>query len=195
MLKQLASSIIGLIVLTTLVILGVNIVFSYPYFEYYGVHTATLDLLNNVITPEELRKTNIQGYFLTWSEIKHLQDVAELVSYARFAIIGLVPLSIVLMFKWESMRVSITIKAALWTLFLSSSVGIAYSIGGARMISGFIHPILFPQGNWMFDNLSLIRRIYGKQLMENGASFILAFTIVSIVILAILVMWRNHKEL
>jgi uncharacterized membrane protein len=194
MLKQITSSFIGLTIFATLMLIGINIVFSYPYFEHYNIHPAVLDLLNNNITPEELRKKNIHGFFLTWLEISHLRDVGELICYARMSLIVLVPLSLILTFWWKPLRVTNVIRAWFWTASVGVIIGIAHAIGGYRPISQALHPILFPQGNWMFDRASLIRRIYSTGVIEAGAVFAFSFVVVSLIILTILIIWKNHRD-
>lgn len=195
MLKQIASSLIGLVVITTILLIGINIVFTYPYFEHFGIHTATLDLLYGNITPEELRKTNINGWFLVPKEIAHLQDVVTLVKYSRIALIGLVPASLILLFTWKPLRISATIRAWTWALFTFGVLGTAYAIGGTRIISQIIHPIFFPQGNWMFDKNSLIRKIYSQSVMETGATSVMAITAALLILLTVLAIWRDSRDI
>ena len=194
MFKQFSSSINGLVILTTLLLIGVNIVFSYAYFNFYNINTASLDLLNNLVTPQQLRKVNIMGYFLVPKEISHLQDVANLIINTRYMLVALVPISVILLFKWKSMRIAIIVRSWFWLLFAGISLATAYKVGGVRIISGYLHSILFPQGNWMFEKTSLIRRIYSTHVMEHGAIFVMSFIVISLAILTVLVLWKNKQE-
>jgi hypothetical protein len=195
MFKQLISSLVGLLVLVTLILMGINIVFSYPYFEYYSIHTATLDLLYNNVTPSELRKLNIKGYFLTPNEITHLGDVASLIFNSRIVLVILSVISLTLLYRLKRLRIAITLRSWLWAIFIGGAASTAYAVGGSRMISGFLHPIFFPQGNWVFDNFSLIRKIYGRAIIEDASVFALGFTIISLILLTIFVMWQDYKKL
>ena len=48
--------------------------------------------------------------------------------------------------------------------------------------------------NWVFNNFSLIRKIYSKDVVENGAIFCLSFSIISLAILTILALWKNKRS-
>lgn len=183
--RLMAYSLCGFLLTVTLLTLAVTLLFTPWYFELKNLHPATLNLMDGTLTAAQLRATNINGFFLTWPEVHHLVDVANVVQASRWALLVLMPVLLgtmyllrtqllgVLLWAWGTLGAGTAVLTGLWLT------------NGWHAVSWVMHDVFFAEGTWFFMGGSLITQLYPRAVMIEGLLSTLAVTCFVLLLLSI----------
>ena len=161
-------------------------VFNELYFSIFNLDKTALQFLQGSISAQELKETNIEGFFFTRKEIKHFQDVKAILDSIILLLPILILPVIILFHNAPKLGQKIAlISIGIQTLFLGALTAI-YALGFWKPFTRTLHPIFFPDGNWQFPSQSLIIKLYPQTVMQIGLAIILGLTLLQILSVYIL---------
>ena len=176
-LKSSLTFIASILLLAMFLLTGLKLLMTPRTMEALGITPAAIHYINDELTRAEFAQTNNGHIKFTQAEVKHFDDVKNLMNYVEPTLIGFIFLFMLALWRFPQ-HIS---TAALWAVYLAGALTLTIlcikAFGGWKPLTTFLHNIAFPNGNWKFSSASLTIQLYPRWLMQFGLSFCFFFAL------------------